>query len=219
MFVGHLAAGLALKARVREAPLGALLAGTAFLDIVHGFLGLTGAERVVIHDPPVFANWDLVEIGYSHSLVVSLLYSAVIGLLAARVWRSRAVGWVLGLAVFSHFILDVASHKADVPLVGLGLAHDHKLGTGLASYPLPFFLVELGWCLVAWYLYDPANRRLLAAFLVLMTFWANAVFGFFLPPPPPPVLQAFITIVSFAVAGWVLWWAAQPLAAGDDERR
>jgi membrane-bound metal-dependent hydrolase YbcI (DUF457 family) len=210
VFIGHLAAGLALKARVRTAPLAALLAGSAFADVVHGLLELAGIERAIVRDPPVFANWELVEIGYSHSLVVSLFYSVVIGALGARWWRSRAIGTALALAVFSHFILDVLSHKADVPLIGLGLVHDLKLGTGLAVHPLPFFLVELGWCLVAWYLYDPANRRLLLTLFVLMAVWANSVFGFALPPPPPPAAQGLLTIVPFAVAGWALWWASRP---------
>lgn len=218
MFIGHLAAGLALKARVRQVPLGALLAGTAFLDAVHGLLQMAGIERVEMRDPPVFANWDLTEIGYSHSLVASVLWSVVIGALATRWWRSPAAGWAIGLAIFSHFVLDVLSHKADMPLIGLGVANDLKLGTGLALHPLPFFLVELGWCLLAWCLYDAANRRLLLTLLALMVLWANNIFGFALPPPPPPALRGFITIVPFALAGWFVWWAARPAGGTSSSR-
>ncbi len=209
MFIGHMAAGLVLKARVREAPLGMLIAGTAFLDIVHGLLEIVGVEHVVVHGPPVFANWELAEIGYSHSLLVSVLYSVACGALAARWWRSRAVGWAIALSVFSHFVLDLVSHNADLPLVGLGLEGDLKLGTGLARHPVPFFVLELGWCLVAWYVYDATNRRLLLTLLALMALWANNVFGFALPPPPPAPFLGVITIASFAFAGSSLWWAAR----------
>jgi hypothetical protein len=209
MFVGHLAAGFVLKSRVRAAPLGPLLAGTALCDVVFSVLGVLGIERVTVGDPPVFANWDLAEIGYSHSLVMSLLYGVVLGVLGARWSRSRAVGIALGLAVFSHFVLDVLSHRPDMPLIGLGVAHDVKLGTNLALHPLAFFVVELACCLLAWYAYDAGNRRLLATFLVLMALWANNVFGFALPPQPPPAGQCVLTLAAFTLAGAALWWAAR----------
>lgn len=214
MFVGHLAAGFALKARVREAPLGPLLAGTAFLDLLFGVFGMAGLERVVVHEPPVFANWEL-HIGYSHSLLVSVLYSVALGWAAARWWGSARVGAAVGVAVFSHFVLDVVSHRPDMPLIGLGAMHDVRIGTGLATHPLAFFLVELGWCLAAWRWYDGANRRLLVAFLFLMVVWANSVFGFSPPPALSPVGQSAFTIFGFAVAGALLWWAARATEARD----
>jgi hypothetical protein len=220
VFVGHLAAGFALKARVRRAPLGPLLAGTTVLDLLFGVFGIVGLERAVVGTPPVFANWNL-DIGYSHSLLMSVLYSVALGWVAARWWRSAAVGVAIGLAVFSHFVLDVVSHRPDMPLVGLGTTHDVKLGTGLAAYPLPFFAVELVWCVVAWRWYDATNRRLLGALLVLMALWANNVFGFLPAPPLSPRGQSVLTVLGFAIAGAVLWWAARPTEArgtGTDRR-
>jgi membrane-bound metal-dependent hydrolase YbcI (DUF457 family) len=209
VFVGHLAAGFALKARVRQAPLGPLLAGTTVLDLLFGAFSLVGLEHVVVGDPPVFANWQL-DIGYSHSLLMSVVYSVALGWLAARWWRSGAIGVAVGLAVFSHFVLDVLSHRPDMPVVGLGSSTDVKLGTGLATHPLAFFVVELAWCLVAWRWYDAENRRLLWTLLVLMALWANNVFGFAPAPPLSDSAQAVLTIVGFAIAGTVLWWAARP---------
>ena len=218
MFIGHLAAALAINSRVRAAPLGVLLAGTALLDLLHVPLRIAGIEPVIVGSPPVFANWDLVELGYSHSLVASAVFGTVIGYVAARWWGSRSIGTALGIAVFSHFVLDVLSHKPDVPLVGFGLARDLKLGTNLAVHPLPFFLVELGWCLVAWYVYDPANRRLLVTLAVLMAVWANNIFGFALPAKAPPAaVFGLITLASFAVAGAALWWAARPATGRHPE--
>jgi membrane-bound metal-dependent hydrolase YbcI (DUF457 family) len=209
VFVGHFAAGLALKSRVREAPLAPLLAGTAFLDLLFGIFGMIGLERVVAHDPPVFGNWEL-HIGYSHSLLASLSYSVLLGWLAARRWRGTAIGVAIGLAVFSHFVLDVASHRPDMPLIGFGATHDVALGTGLATHPLAFFIVELAWCLLAWWWYDAGNRRLLITLLVLMSIWANNVFGFSPPPALSSAGQSAFTIFGFVVAGALLWWAARP---------
>jgi hypothetical protein len=209
VFVGHLAAGFALKSRVREAPLLALLLGTAVCDLLFGVFGMLGVERAVPHGTPVFANWEL-HIGYSHSLLVSVLYATALGWLAARWWRSSRIGAAVGLAVFSHFVLDVASHRPDMPLIGLGASHDLEIGTNLALYPLPFFLVELGWCLLAWRWYDPRNRRLLVTLLVMMVIWSNNIFGFSQLPDLTPAAQAGLTLVGFLLFAAVLWWAAQP---------
>ena len=200
VFVGHLAAGLALKSRVREAPLAPVLAGTAFLDLLFGIFGMIGLERVVVGDQPVVANWEL-HIGYSHSLLVSVLYSVALGWLAACWWRSPSVGVAIGLAVFSHFVLDTLSHRPDMPLIGLGATHDVALGTGLATHPLPFFIVELAWCLLAWWWYDAGNRRLLITLLVLMAIWANNISGSRPPPALSPAGQSAFTIFGFVVAG------------------
>jgi membrane-bound metal-dependent hydrolase YbcI (DUF457 family) len=188
--------------------------GTAFLDLLFGVFGILGLERVVVGNPPVFANWEL-HIGYSHSLLVSVFYSVALGWLAARWWRSPSVGVAIGLAVFSHFVLDVVSHRADMPLIGLGVEHDVKIGTGLATHPLAFFLVELAWCLLAWRWYDGANRRLLIMFLVLMAIWSNSVFGFAPPPVFSPAGQAAFTMFGFTVAAVLLWWAARSTEARD----
>lgn len=215
MFIGHFAAGFALHRGVRQAPIGALLLGTALLDLLHSLYRLAGIEHVVVHEPPIFANWQLVEIGFSHSLLVSLVYAAAAAALAGWWWRSRAIAAAVAAAVFSHFVLDVLTHHPDMPVVGLGAATDLKLGTNLADHPLPFFLVELGWCLAAWALYDAGNRRLLVTLLVLMALWANNVFGFSLPPiPPDTALHALIPLLGFGLAGAALVWAARPVPRG-----
>ena len=90
MFVGHSAAAFALASRSRAAPLWALLAGTAFLDVLFGVFGALGLERAVVHEPPIFANLELIDLGYSHSLLASLLWSALAFAVGRTAWRSTA---------------------------------------------------------------------------------------------------------------------------------
>jgi hypothetical protein len=216
MFVGHYAAGLAIGARVRGAPVAALLAATMVLDLVHLPLRMLGIEPVVVSGPSVFANWNLVQLGYSHSLVVSIVYSVALGGLAGRWWRSGAVGTAIGLAVFSHYVLDVLTHKPDMPVVGLGFTRDLTLGTNLAVHPLPFFLIELAWCVAAWLWFDRSNRRLPVVLAVWMAIWANGVFGFAVPREPlPPMSEAVAALIGVGLAGVSLWWAARPTVARD----
>jgi hypothetical protein len=208
MFVGHLAAGLMLKARVREASLGWLLLGTVWLDLLCGVLMAVGVERTTFQGSMIFGH-AVADIGYSHSLMTSLAFAAIAAVVGVSRWKSRRVALVLALAVLSHFVLDALSHRHDMPLIGFGAERDVRLGTDLALHPLAFFLVELGWCLLAWALLDVHNRRLLVTLLVLMGLWANSIFGF--APPPPLSGEGFgvSMIVFFGIAGAAVFWAAR----------
>jgi hypothetical protein len=175
MFVGHLAAGLVLKARVREAPLSWLLVASVMPDLLCGVLVLLGVESVVVHGSLMFSHFEA-AIGYSHSLLASTGYALLAGCAGAAYWRSARIGVALAFAVLSHFVLDVVSHRPDIPLRGFGTHGDVLLGTGLAVHPLAFFVVELLWCLGALYVFDPRNRRLLVTIVVLMAAWACSIF-------------------------------------------
>jgi hypothetical protein len=88
---------------------------------------LTGVK----HLPPFVSPW-------SHGLLMASVWLLVGGLAAARLYRDRRAAVLIGLVVFSHWILDVVSHpmwpsvKANLPLlfsgsltVGLGLWRLH----------------------------------------------------------------------------------------------
>jgi membrane-bound metal-dependent hydrolase YbcI (DUF457 family) len=141
MYLGHLAAGLVLKARVREAPLSWLLTATIVSDLICGLLFITGAEQAVMHgECTKYANTHA-TMPYSHSLTGTLVLAAVACLFGMR--SSRRVGLALGLAVLSHYLLDVLTHHPDMPLIGFGAQPDHLLGTDLAAFPLAHYLFEL----------------------------------------------------------------------------
>ena len=125
MYAGHFAAGMALKARVPRAPTWGLLVGVALLDLLFGPFVLFGIERASL-TPGVSPGFSLDYIDWSHSLLMSLVWSVAFGLLFLR--AGREVAMVMGLAVFSHFGLDFIMHPADMALwpgsdihVGLGL--------------------------------------------------------------------------------------------------
>lgn len=127
MYAGHFAMGLALKARVPQAPTWGLLVGTGLLDILFGPFVLAGIERVSITpgQPPGF-SLDFID--WSHSLAASLGWSVLYAL--AFLGRGAAIAGVMGFAVFSHFLLDLPMHPPDLALwphsaahVGLGLWH------------------------------------------------------------------------------------------------
>ena len=139
MYAGHFAAALALKAQVPRAPTWGLLVGVGVLDILFGPFVLAGIERVSL-TPGISPGFSLDHIDWSHSLVMSVVWSILFG--AAFLRRGRRVAAVMAVAVFSHFVLDIVMHPPDLALWPGSAAH---LGFGLwRTLPLGWWFVELG---------------------------------------------------------------------------
>jgi hypothetical protein len=138
MYAGHFAVGLALKAKQPAVPTWAVLLGTGFLDVLFGIFVMRGIERVTM-TPHVGQGFSLDFIDWSHSLLMSLVWSLVYG---AFFWRrGRAVAFVLAFAVFSHFLLDLPMHPQDLAWWPHSPAH---LGFGLWNrLPQGWWWIEL----------------------------------------------------------------------------
>ena len=115
MFIGHAALALAAKPLVPRVSLALLLAATYWLDMVWPVFLLVGIEQVRI-DPgnTAVTPLDFVHYPWSHSLAAALAWSALFGLACLRAGKRAAL--LLALLVFSHWVLDVITHRADMPL-------------------------------------------------------------------------------------------------------
>lgn len=170
MYAGHFAAGLALKAKEPKAPTWGILLGVGVLDLLFGPFVLMGIERASL-TPSVSPGFTLEYIDWSHSLLMALVWSGVVALLFHR-W-GRKVMWVMALAVFSYFVLDLPMHPPDLALWPGSPVH---LGLGLwQALPNGWWLVELGVILgAAWYYVSRARqsnefgRRPLAVLVVVL---------------------------------------------------
>ncbi len=132
MYAGHYAAALALKARYPGTPTWVPLLGVGVLDILFGPFVLAGLERVSM-TPDISPGFSLDHIDWSHSLAMALVWSGLFAVLFLR--RSKLVAAVAGVAVFSHFALDLVMHPGDLALwpgskVHLGLGVWQLLPTG-----------------------------------------------------------------------------------------
>ena len=96
--LGHFAMGMAAKPFAPQVPLALLLFVTMILDIMAISLNLAGIEGGSVGNP------------LSHGLFMSLVWSMAFALLGARVFRDYRAGAVIGLALFSHWVLDLISH-------------------------------------------------------------------------------------------------------------
>src|ERR1035438_10131195 len=113
MYAGHFAAGFVLKTQEPRVLTWVLLTGTGLLDILFGIFVPLGIERVTLvpHSSPGFR---LDYIDWSHSLVMALVWAFVFG--SFFLSRGKRIAMFAGLAVFSHFVLDVPMHPPDLAL-------------------------------------------------------------------------------------------------------
>jgi hypothetical protein len=105
MYPGHFAAGLILKISEPEASTLGIMVGVGFLDLVFAAgvgLGVEGGTLQHLITP------------WSHSLLMAVVWSLCYSLVF---WSAGVrVSAVMGLAVFSHWLLDLVSHHPDMQL-------------------------------------------------------------------------------------------------------
>ena len=102
--IGHCAIAMAVKPLAPRVSVGTLLIAAFLLDILaiaFTFMGIEGGKNV--GNP------------WSHGLLMSLIWSIVVALLTGAVYHSLRSGAVVGIAVFSHWILDFVSHPIPFP--------------------------------------------------------------------------------------------------------
>ena len=66
--------------------------------------------------------------------------SVVLLLLCPYFRKNTVSAWWIGVAIFSHWVLDFLSHRPDLPVIG----NTMKIGLGLWNYPLAAVIVEGG---------------------------------------------------------------------------
>ncbi len=206
MFVGHYGVSFAAKKAEQSIPLWVLFLAVQFLDVLWAPFILVGIEKVRIVPGFTASNpLDLYYMPYTHSLVLALLWSCAGGViyqLVARPSRRRA-SVVIGLAVFSHWVLDFIVHRPDLPLYGNSV----KVGLGLWDAPALAFGLEAALLLGGMWLYLRGRLvRSLAtlAFGVLML--GIQAYVFFGPPPASDRAAASTALVAYAVFAVVIWW-------------
>lgn len=147
MFVGHYSVAFALKSEKNKIPLWVLFIAVQFLDYIWATLVLLGIEKLrVIKGFTAGSMLDSYFHPYSHSLVMAILWS-VVAAIGYKVCRSRHgchytkyADLIVGMAVFSHWVLDLVAHPRDLAIYD----NTWKVGFGLWNYRNPEFALEIG---------------------------------------------------------------------------
>jgi hypothetical protein len=153
VIAGHFGFAAVVKSRAPRAPLWALMLASVWMDVIFVPLFAAGIEPIE-KLPGTSGGYGegIIHADYTHSLVGALVIAVTFGLVCALRWR-REVALVLGVVVFSHWVLDLPMHHADMPLLPGNAGHLPKLGFGLWSYPRVSEWFELGLVLLGAYLY------------------------------------------------------------------
>jgi len=149
MFVGHYSVAFAAKSEKNKIPLWVLFIAVQFLDYIWATLVLLGIEKVrVIKGFTAGSMLDSYFHPYSHSLIAAIAWSGVAALgywaissrhpESFRGYRASAA-LIVGLAVFSHWILDLIAHPRDLAIYD----NKWKVGFGLWNYRDPEFALEI----------------------------------------------------------------------------
>ena len=150
MFIGHYAVGFAAKRFAPRTSLALLMAATTLLDLLWPIFILTGLEEVRIEPGHTrFTPLDFVSYPISHGLVAAVAWAtlfAVFYQIFARYSRGAVAIWI---GVISHWFLDVATHRPDLPLYAGG----PRFGLGLWNHPRATIIVEGSMYVVGVWLY------------------------------------------------------------------
>ncbi|HYM35823.1 MAG TPA: hypothetical protein VET48_10535, partial [Steroidobacteraceae bacterium] len=117
MFIGHYAVAIGAKRVAPKTSLGTLLAAAAFIDLLWPIFLLLGWERVRIAPGiTAFTPLDFESYPFSHSLLACIGWAILFGGLYWLSQRYTRGALVVAALVVSHWVLDVVSHRPDMPL-------------------------------------------------------------------------------------------------------
>jgi membrane-bound metal-dependent hydrolase YbcI (DUF457 family) len=209
VFIGHFAVAFATKKVAPRASLGTLVLAAAFLDVVWPVLVLAGIERFRIVPGFTAVNpFDFVYYPWSHSLLMTLVWSLLFALAYFAVSRDRVGAVWVGIAVASHWALDFVSHRPDMPLYPGG---GERLGLDLWQSVPATFAVEGLMFATGIFLYVQATKS--KDRIGTVAWWAmvGLLLALYLPgpwasPPPSENSVAVLGIVALAIFGpWAYW--------------
>jgi hypothetical protein len=218
VFLGHYGVALALKRAEPKLSLGTLFLAVQLADVLWCAFLLLGWEHVrIIPGYTAVTPFEFYDYPISHSLLGLTLWGVVAAAVyyswptrdTTRHWQAAAL---VGMAVLSHYPVDVLVHVADLPISG---NDSRKLGLGLWNHPVATLAAELIFLLagVVVYIVFRSRRhpvrvvRLAVLLLVLVGTYVASRYG------PLPT-----GITSLAIGGIVLFLALAALASWADRR-
>ena len=212
MYIGHYAVALALRKVDKNTSLGLLFLAVQLADIIFFPLVLLGVERfAIIENFTDSTHFELIYMPYSHSLFSTLMATTVVYFIIRFVLRqNKLTALVVGIAILSHWILDLIVHTPDLPLFA---DTSYKFGFGLWHSALATYILEMIILFAGFWIYlrsvkniNSFNKYGMIIF-VLMLLLINAI-NIFGPLVNNSIEQFSITSFSLylifaAVAHWL----------------
>lgn len=208
MFIGHFGVGFAAKKISSKPSLGTLFFAAQFIDLIWPLLLLLGLEQVEINvgDTKV-TPLNFVSYPISHSLLSVVLWALLIGYVYYLIHKNIKTSVLLGLLVFSHWILDFITHRPDLPLIPW---NDTLVGLGLWNSLMGTVILEGLIFAIGVYFYaslSKAKNRTgiysqwgLVIFLAII--YSGNLFG---SVPPSARSVAIVSLAQWLLVAWGYW--------------
>lgn len=208
MFIGHFGVGLAAKKIDHEPSLGTLFFASQFIDLLWPLFLLIGLEKVKI-DPgnTAFTPLDFYYYPFSHSFLGVLLWAIAFGIIYFLIKKRIGSSVLLGGLVMSHWVLDLITHRPDLPLFPWS---DLKVGFGLWNSIGLTITVEGLIFVVGSYLYFKITKAVnvkgkVGLWSLLVFLCIVYVLNIFRPPPSSAEPIAFVGLSQWLLVAWGYW--------------
>ena len=211
MFIGHYAAGLALKSVEKKASLGMLFIAVQFVDYLFFVFAPFGIEKFrLVENYTAINHFELIFYPYTHGLLASFLWAALIYVLWKKGLGNARVALVMALAVLSHWFIDLLVHTPDLPLIGDdGL----KVGFGLWNNYMATIVIEVSLIIGALILYLRSTNGVGAMGKYAMIIFVGFMIGFYILsvnlPFDPNITEidtSIMALVSYMLFTAIAFW-------------
>jgi hypothetical protein len=204
MFYGHIGVALVSKPLAPKASIGVLLIAATTIDLLCGIFTAIGIESVDM-------TTGISKIPWSHGLFMSVVWSILVFIITYFITRNSKMSIVLGLLVFSHWILDFISHPMgmgktlpkDLPVL---FDNSLKVGLGLYNSVVAALITELGLLAAGIFVYmkmtKAKDRTGKWSIFVLILFLALFPLTMYLPSTVSPY-SVFLIIFMLPIGIWI----------------
>ena len=185
-------------------PLSIAVAAAFGLDLLWPLLLLLGLETVRVNPgDTAFTPLTFVSYPWSHSLAAAAVWSVLAAVVSQRALASAQAGAIVGFLVASHWLLDLVTHRPDLPMwpggpvAGLGLWN---------SIPATLAVEGALFALGIWIYHrarparDRTGNLALAGLLAFSgLIWVSQPWA---PPPPNPPAVAWGALALWLLPPW-----------------
>lgn len=209
MFIGHFAVGLAAKKVNPQIKLGTLFLASQLIDLIWPLFLILGIEYVRV-DPgnTVVTPLDFYHYPFTHSLLGVIIWAVIMGLIFYFIRKSLKGSVLVGILVISHWILDLITHRPDLPLAP---GSELLFGLGLWNSFYASLILEIAFFVLGMTLYLKVTKTKdkigtyalwsLAGFLLIITL--GNYYGS--PPPDDSKVIGFVSALQWLLIPWAYW--------------
>lgn len=205
MFIGHFGAGFAAKRVDKKISLGTLFLASQFIDLLWPILLLLGLESVKIESGNTAVTpLNFISYPISHSMFGVIIWGILFGIVYYLIKKTLRGSILLGILVFSHWLLDLLTHRPDLQLFPWS---DYKVGFGLWNSFYGTVIVEGLIFTAGVFIFYKVSKLQSKSKKIL--FWSLVIFltavyimNLFGPPPPSEGPIAFVGLTQWLLIAW-----------------